>query len=83
MYLCYIDESGTPDVPGNTSHLSSPASLFQSGNGATQTAAFLRFWLGTTLPVRSFIPLGFSEPILNSREFLILTSCPAPSGESR
>lgn len=20
MYLCYIDESGTPDVPGNTSH---------------------------------------------------------------
>src|SRR3990172_3579068 len=20
MYLCYIDESGTPDIPGNTSH---------------------------------------------------------------
>ena len=20
MYLCYVDESGTPDVPGNTSH---------------------------------------------------------------
>ena len=20
MYLCYIDESGTPQVPGNTSH---------------------------------------------------------------
>ncbi len=20
MHLCYIDESGTPDVPGNTSH---------------------------------------------------------------
>ena len=20
MNLCYIDESGTPDVPGNTSH---------------------------------------------------------------
>ena len=22
MYLCYIDESGTPDIPGNTSHFS-------------------------------------------------------------
>ena len=21
MYLCYIDESGTSDIPGNTSHL--------------------------------------------------------------
>ncbi len=20
MHLCYIDESGTPDMPGNTSH---------------------------------------------------------------
>lgn len=20
MYLCYVDESGTPDIPGNTSH---------------------------------------------------------------
>lgn len=20
MYLCYVDESGTPDLPGNTSH---------------------------------------------------------------
>lgn len=20
MYLCYMDESGTPDIPGNTSH---------------------------------------------------------------
>jgi len=20
MYLCYIDESGTPDIPGNSSH---------------------------------------------------------------
>ena len=20
MYLCYIDESGTSDIPGNTSH---------------------------------------------------------------
>lgn len=20
MYLCYIDESGTPDIPGNTTH---------------------------------------------------------------
>ena len=20
MYLCYVDESGTPDCPGNTSH---------------------------------------------------------------
>ncbi len=20
MYLCYLDESGTPDIPGNTSH---------------------------------------------------------------
>ncbi len=20
MFLCYIDESGTPDIPGNTSH---------------------------------------------------------------
>ena len=20
MYLCYIDESGTPEIPGNTSH---------------------------------------------------------------
>ncbi|MBI5873562.1 MAG: DUF3800 domain-containing protein [Candidatus Omnitrophica bacterium] len=20
MYICYIDESGTPDIPGNTSH---------------------------------------------------------------
>ena len=20
MYLCYIDESGTPDIPGSTSH---------------------------------------------------------------
>ncbi len=20
MYLCYMDESGTPDLPGNTSH---------------------------------------------------------------
>jgi len=20
MYVCYIDESGTPDIPGNTSH---------------------------------------------------------------
>ncbi len=20
MYLCYVDESGTPEIPGNTSH---------------------------------------------------------------
>jgi len=20
MILCYVDESGTPDIPGNTSH---------------------------------------------------------------
>ena len=20
MFLCYVDESGTPDIPGNTSH---------------------------------------------------------------
>ena len=35
MYLCYIDESGTPDIPGNTSHyvlagLSVPISYWKS-----------------------------------------------------
>lgn len=37
MYLCYIDESGTPQIPGNTSHfvlagLSLPISYWQSSD---------------------------------------------------
>ena len=37
MYLCYIDESGTPEVPGNTSHfvlagLSLPISYWRSAD---------------------------------------------------
>lgn len=35
MYCCYIDESGTPDIPGNTSHyvlsgVSIPANYWKS-----------------------------------------------------
>jgi hypothetical protein len=41
MYLCYIDESGTPDIPGNTSHyilagLSIPISDWKEFDGKIQ-----------------------------------------------
>lgn len=39
MYLCYVDESGTPDIPGNTSHfvlagLALPISYWRSADNA-------------------------------------------------
>jgi len=42
MYLCYIDESGTSDIPGNTSHfvlagLSIPIKYWKSCDKAIQT----------------------------------------------
>ena len=45
MYLCYIDESGTPDIPGNTSHfvlagLSVPIWYWKDGD--RQVAAIKR-----------------------------------------
>jgi hypothetical protein len=41
LYLCYIDESGTPDIPGNTSHyvlagLSIPISHWKSCDNAIE-----------------------------------------------
>ncbi len=42
MYLCYIDESGTSDMPGNTSHfvlagLSIPVNLWRSCGDDVET----------------------------------------------
>ena len=52
MHLCYIDESGTPDVPGNTSHyvlagLSIPDNLWRQCHAQLERIK-LRYGLGDT-----------------------------------
>jgi hypothetical protein len=44
MYLCYIDESGTPQIPGNTSHfiLAGLAIPIGFGKGAIRRSISLR-----------------------------------------
>ena len=42
MHLCYIDESGTPDLPGNTSHyvlagLSVPDAYWKQHHGLLES----------------------------------------------
>jgi hypothetical protein len=71
MYLCYVDESGTSEIPGSTSHfilagISIPIWHWRTSDRAIYNI-LARYGLGG-----SFILLGFCENIWSNHGYQIL-----------